>query len=228
MATDAPRNFTFTARLDCHYLLEAPEEPAPGSLLVVALHSFGSNPEEMLQLTAGLVGPGHVIASIQGPNQFYLSEKAENVGYGWATNRDTTSSVRLHHEMVQYVLNHAGRETDIPASRRVLVGFSQPVALNYRFAATYPDQVRGVIGLCGGVPGDWETAPYKPVAASILHISRSGDIYYPRATAERFPDRLRLRAADVEFHMLEGPHRFPSKAAPIAQEWLKRLALPRA
>jgi predicted esterase len=224
MSTGAPRNCTFTARLDCHYLLEAPEQPAPGTLLLVTMHGFGGNPEEMLRLTEALAGPGHVIASIQGPNQFYLSEKADNVGYGWGTGRDTASSVRLHHEIVQYVLNHAGRETGIPPSHRVLVGFSQPVGLNYRFAATFPEQVRGVIGLCGGVPGDWENGAYWPVTASILHIARSSDVYYPAATAERFPERLRQRARDVEFHMLEGPHRFPSKAAPIAQEWLARLA----
>ena len=38
---------------------------------------------------------------------------------------------------------------------RILVGFSQSVSLNYRFAATCPDAVRGVIagvGLAGDAP----------------------------------------------------------------------------
>ena len=35
-------------------------------------------------------------------------------------------------------------------------------------------------------------------------------------------DRLRLRAADVEFHMLDGGHRFPSQARLIADAWTAR------
>ena len=224
MGFDTPRNCTFTARLDCHYLLDTPEETDSKTLLVVALHGFGSNPEEMLRLTANLVGARHVVASVEGPNQFYLGETMDAVGYGWGTNRNTGSSVRLHHDMVQHVLNHAGRECGIPPERRVLVGFSQPVSLNYRFAATCPGKVRGVIGLCGGVPGNWEDGPFRQVTASVLHIARSADQYYPRAAALSIPERLRLRGADVEFHMLDGPHRFPSQAAPEVGRWLGRLA----
>ncbi len=223
MSLDAPRNCTFTAPLDCHYLLHTPEEISDATLLVLALHGFAGTPAEMLRLTANLVGEHHVIASVQAPNQFYLSLKKSDVGYGWGTNRQTESSIRLHHEMVQHVLNQAGRECGIPCQRRVLVGFSQPVALNYRFAATCPESVGGVIGLCGGVPGNWEQGPFQPVQARLLHIARSEDEYYPREVAAKFSGRLRLRAADVEFHMIDGPHRFPSKAAPIVSRWLDAL-----
>jgi len=103
------------------------------------------------------------------------------------------------------------------------LGFSQPVGLNYRFAATHPDVVRGVIGVCGGVPRDWQDPKYKPVSAALLHISRDADEFYPVASANTFADRLRERAADVEFHMIPGTHRFPSQAAKIIRPWLKRV-----
>ena len=224
MSLDAPRNCTFTARLDCQYLLHTPEETGPRTLLLAALHGFGGTAEEMLRLTGILAGEGHVIASLQGPNQFFLPAKKDDAGYGWGACRQHDSSVRLHHEMVSYVLNQAGRECGIPPARRVLVGFSQSVALNYRFAATCPAAVGGVIGLCGGVPGNWEAGPFGKVAAAVLHIARDRDEYYPREVARGFPERLRLRAPEVEFHMIDGPHRFPSKAAPIVTRWLDRLA----
>lgn len=226
MGSDLALHNTFTARLDCHYLLRKPEIVGPQTLLAVTLHGFGSNPEEMLTLTGNLLGGTHVLAAIEGPNQFFLSEKTGRVGYGWGANRHTESSIRLHHDMVQHVLNHAGRECDIPPSRRILVGFSQPVALNYRFAATCPAAVRGVIAICGGVPGNWESGPFQKVSASLLHIARKTDEYYPAEQARGFADRLRLRAADVEFHMMEGGHRFPSKAQPIVEKWLARLLPP--
>lgn len=215
---------TFTARLDCRYLLYAPQTMSDRTSLVVTLHGFSANPEVMLRLTALMVGTDQVIAAIEGPNQFYLSQTSNEVGYGWATHKHSESSVRLHHDMVLHVLNDAGREYGIPPGRRILAGFSQPVGMNYRFAATHPDEIRGVIGICGGVPRNWEEGPYQQVSAALLHIARREDEFYKPEVTERYAERLRLRAADVEFHMLEGGHRIPSKARPIVDRWLERIA----
>lgn len=220
---DAVRQCTFSARLDCHYLLRVPDPRESQDLLVLALHGFGATPEAMLRLTAPMFGARAVVASLQGPNQFFLDAKSTEVGYGWNTNRHAASSIRLHHEMVQHVLNEAGREYGIPAERRLLAGFSQPVALNYRFAATFPEAVRGVVAICGGLPGDWETAPYRPVEASVLHIARRQDEYYPPAVTEQYAARLRARASDVEFHLIEGSHRIPSDGRILVEGWLKRV-----
>jgi predicted esterase len=220
---DAVRNCTFSARLDCYYLLRLPEIIDSQTLLVVTLHGFGQSPEMMLPLTEKMFGPRHAIASIQGPNQFFLDTKNGQVGYCWITNRHAAASIRLHHEMVQHVLNEAGREYGIPPERRILVGFSQPVALNYRFVATSPGSVRGVVAVCGGIPGDWESGTYQPVTAAVLHIARRQDEYYPPAMTEQYPDRLRLRVMDLEFHLLEGGHHFPSKGNEIVDGWLGRI-----
>ena len=217
------RHGSFTARLDCRYQLYAPASITGRTLLAATLHGFGSNPEAMLRLTGSLLGPPHVVAAIEAPNQFYVALNSNEVGYGWATHKHSDSSVRLHHDMVLHVLNEAGREYGIPAGRRILVGFSQPVGMNYRFAATHPGEVRGVIGLCGGVPRNWEDGPYRTVTAALLHVARREDEFYKPEVTERFAARLRLRASDVEFHMLEGGHRFPSKARPIVERWLERI-----
>jgi predicted esterase len=112
---------------------------------------------------------------------------------------------------------------NIPAARCLLAGFSQPVGLNYRFAATWPDEVRAVVGLCGGVPRDWDDPKYRDVTAAIMHISRQEDEFYPPEMSAQFGERLRQRARDVEFHLLPGGHRFPSKARHIVQPWMSRV-----
>jgi len=223
MTIENVRHCTFTARLDCRYLLYPPATVNERTLLVATLHGFSANPDVMLRLTANMMGPQHVMAAIEGPNQFYLAQNSNDVGYGWATHKHSDSSVRLHHDMLLHVFNEAGREYGIPPSRRLLVGFSQPVGMNYRFAATHPDEIRGVIGICGGVPRNWDEGPYRRVTAALLHIARREDEFYKPEVTERYAARLRLRAADVEFHMLEGGHRFPSKAKPIVDAWLERV-----
>ncbi len=219
---DAVRHCTFSARLDCHYLLRVPEAVDSRTLLVVALHGFGQDPAGMLQLTAKAFGGGHAIAALEGPNQFFLPGKGLKTGYGWASGRHAASGIRLHHEMVQHVLSAAGGEYGIPPERRVLAGFSQPVSFNYRLAATCPGAVRGVVGICGGLPGDWENGPYVQVKAAVLHIAGREDEYYPPTATEQYAERLRLRCQDVEFHLLDGGHRFPSKAEEIIERWLER------
>jgi predicted esterase len=213
----------FTAPLDCHYLLYVPPVVDNSTVLILTLHGFGSSPEVMLQLTGNLVGVRHAIASIEAPSSFFLSTKTGDVGHSWVTSKHSASGIRLHHEMLLHVLEETGRRTGIPPERRMLMGFSQPVGLNYRFAATHPGAIRGVIGICGGVPKNWEEGPYQKVSAALLHIARREDEFYSPETTSLYPDRLRLRADDVEFHMLEGGHRMPSKAGPIVERWMARV-----
>jgi hypothetical protein len=125
----------FSAQLGCRYLLDVPTNIGARTVLVAALHGFSQNPEDMLSLTRHMVGPHHAIAAIEGPYGFFLGVGSDKVGYGWITSRRPAESIRLHHEMVLHVLEEAGGELAIPAERRVLLGFSQPVSLNYRFAA---------------------------------------------------------------------------------------------
>ena len=81
----------------------------------------------------------------------------------------------------------------------------------------------GILGICGGVPRDWQEDKYKPLQAAVLHISRDQDEFYPVELVTTFPEKLRRHASDVEFHLLEGPHRFPSKAGAIVRGWMGRV-----
>jgi predicted esterase len=214
---------TFPARLNCRYLLQAPDNPGPRMALVAALHGFSQNPEEMLELTSRLVGPDHAIAAMEGPYGFFVGKGTDRVGYGWITSRRPADSIRLHQEMVHHVLTEAGAKLGIPPERRVLLGFSQSVSLNYRYAAAHPESLRGVAAFCGALPGDWDDAHPERLRPAVLHIARSEDPFYPIERTEHYERRLRLRGEDVEFHLLPGEHRFPSSAGPIWETWLKRI-----
>jgi predicted esterase len=214
---------TFEARLECRYLVHVPERVDRNSLLILTLHGYSSNPEAMLRLTLGLVGEEHVVAALEGPNQQYVNQQYMVAGYNWGIGAHWGSAVRLHHEMVLKTLGELRQRFQLGKDRCLLMGFSQPVGLNYRFAGTHPGEVAGILGICGGVPRDWEEDKYRPLEAAVLHISRDQDEFYPVEVVEKFPERLRRHAADVEFHMLEGPHRFPSKAGGIVRGWMDRV-----
>lgn len=218
---------TFSTQLDCRYLLHTPESLGQDSLLVLTLHGYGSNPEDQLRLTKLLLGERHVIASLQAPNQHYANAgmpHAQSVaGYNWGIRPHWEASVRLHHAMVRQAFGELRSRFQLGPERCLLVGFSQPVGMNYRLVGTYPGEVAGVIGICGGVPRDWQEDKYQPVTAALLHISRDEDEFYPTAVVTKFPEQLRRHAADVEFHLLPGQHRFPSKADKVVRPWIARV-----
>jgi len=214
---------SFSARLDCHYLLRAPDHVDERTPLVVTLHGFGENPEGMLKRTARLFETSPVIAALQGPYQFFLSANVREVGYGWITNRRPSESIRLHRDMVLYVLDEVGGQFGIPPGRRLLAGFSQSVALNYRFASMCPDAVRSVVAICGGLPGDWDNGAYAPIRASVLHIAARQDQYYPLSVTESYPESLRRHASDVEFHLIDGGHSIPANGNVLVTPWLRRI-----
>jgi len=216
---------TFPVRLDSRYLLHVPERVDDGSVLVLTLHGYGANPESMLRLTAGLIGDGEPLAALQAPNEHYQSAPGASAAaaYNWGIRDHWQAAVRLHHEIVLGALEVLGERFRIPPGRCLLMGFSQSVGLNYRFAGTYPGRVGGLMGICGGVPRDWEEEKYSNVGAPILHISRDQDEFYPVDVTAQFAERLRKHADDVEHHVLPGGHRFPSKAHVIARPWMARV-----
>jgi predicted esterase len=219
-----PEVHTFTTQLDCQYLLHVPDPAEAVDVLVLALHGYGMTPESMLRLTVGLVGERFPVAALQAPFQHYqaLRGASSTAAYNWGIRDHWASGVRLHHDMVQKSLVSLGARFGLSAERCLLAGFSQPVGLNYRFVGTHPASVGGVLGLCGGVPRDWEDSKYLEVRAPILHISRDQDEFYPNELVKDFPRRLAAHASDVEFHLIPGQHRFPSKGAAIVRPWLAR------
>jgi predicted esterase len=219
-----------TVPFNAEYLLHEPTSVDDRTLLVLTLHGYGSNPEAMLRMSETALGADAIIASLRAPNQHYLSSgplgtpmPGSAIGYNWGTTAHAALNIKLHHEIVRTISKELRERFQVPARHVVLMGFSQPVGLNYRFIGTHPEEAGGVIAMCGGVPKDWEEDKYGRVEAPILHIARAEDEFFPEAVASGFPERLRAHAANLEFHMLPGKHRFPSKAGGLIREFTNRI-----
>ena len=168
---------------------------------------------------------GFALVSLQGPHQ-HMKEPKEpggplRFGFGWLTNFRPEESVAVHHRgLLQLIdsLTHEG----IADSRHVfLLGFSQSCALNYRFAFSYPNHLRGVIGICGGVPGDWETSQlYEQTNSAVFHLSGARDEFYPPARTANYAAQLRERAKEVEFRSYEAGHEIVQPMREDVREWL--------
>ena len=171
------------------------------------------------------------IASLQGPYQFShplgverfaVSAGGESkVGFCWATPWKNAESIALHHCNLLKLIETVSNEVPVDRSYIFLMGFSQPVSLNYRFAFSHPDMVRGIVAVCGGIPGNWADGEYHGSKTDVLHIATEQDRFYPLERARTFEPMLAGRAAKVEFSVYKGGHKFPLRAIPHIAQWLK-------
>ena len=213
-----------TAEIKLYYdVLAAKSRPAP---LLIALHGYGASKWHALREAQAIAPPGFAIASLQGPHQ-HLREPKEpggplRFGFGWLTSFRPEESVAIHHRAVLELIDSLSKEGVADRKRVFLLGFSQSCALNYRFAFTYPDAIRGVIGICGGLPGDWETSElYKQTDAAIFHLSGEHDEYYPPARVAPYEAQLRERASFVEVKSYDAGHEIVQPMRDDIRMWLQ-------
>lgn len=178
-------DLTQKAEINLYYDLWVPDELADAAPLLIAVHGYGAHKRYMLR-EARLVAPDNfVIASIQAPHPHFRSTPdGYRVGYGWLSDQKSEEYVRLHHKFVLDVIAKLASDGLIDERRIYIYGFSQACALDFRFAFTYPEVLAGVIGVCGGIPGDLETSEiYRPFDAKTFYLYGDDDEFY---TQEQF------------------------------------------
>jgi phospholipase/carboxylesterase len=218
---------SLSASIRLYYDLSVPDaRPAP---VLIALHGYGASKRQMMREAKQMAPEGFAIVSLQGFHQ-HMKEPKEPGGplrfaFGWLTNFRPEESIAIHQQAMLDLIEALGNDGVIDRKRVFLLGFSQSCALNYRFAFTHPDVLRGVIGICGGLPGDWETSPaYRATKASVLHLAGARDEFYSPERVGDYRERLQLRAADVEFRSYDAEHEIVADMRLDVNEWLKELA----
>lgn len=207
------------------YLVPRDETRRAGPLLI-ALHGYGASKRQMMREARAIAPSGFVIASIQGFHQHIRDPKEQGgplrFGFGWVTNFYPEESVALHHEAINNVMDTLIEEGICDPERLFLLGFSQTCALNFRYAFTYPDRLRGVVGICGGLPGDWATSErYRKTSASVLYLSGTRDEFYTPERVADYGQRLRMRATDVEEKAYDAGHEIVPAMREDVREWLQ-------
>jgi len=194
--------------------------------LLIALHGYGANKLQMMREAQQMAPDDFAIASLQGFHQHIKEPRKEGgplrFGFGWLTNFRSEESVAVHHQAVLDLIDTLSNEGIADPARVFLLGFSQSCALNYRFAFTHPERLRGVIGICGGIPGDWDTSTtYRSGDIDVLHLAGTRDEFYPPERVTDYVSQLKKRARSVVFKSYDAPHDFVPEMRPDVVQWLR-------
>src|SRR5438105_14170839 len=219
-----PIERTLNAQINLYYdVIAPPSQPAP---LLIALHGYGASKWHAMREAKMIAPEGFALAALQGPHQHLREPKEKGgplrFGFGWLTNYRAEESVVIHHRAMIEMIAALTNEGVIDSKQIFLLGFSQSCALNYRFAFTHPNILRGIIGICGGLPGDWETRElYQPTDAAVFHLAGERDEYYPPARVENYAAQLRTRAQNVEFRSYDAGHEISPAMRKDIRAWLR-------
>ena len=219
---------TLQARINLYYDFQpALKSPAP---LLIALHGYGAFKEQMMREAQQMAPDGFAIASLQGFHQ-HIKEPRQpggplRYGFGWLTSYRSEESVAVHHQALIDLIDKLAGEGVADPSLVFLLGFSQSCALNYRFAFTHPERLRGVVGICGGLPGDWETSPiYREASIDVFHLTGTEDEFYPPSRVADYEKHLGTRARTVASKSYRAAHEIVPEMRSDVKQWLAQHAL---
>jgi len=214
-------------QINLYYDVYAPAGIRPKMPLLICLHGYEGNKESMMAKARAINSSDFIIASVQAPNSFFVrngeSPERPRIGFGWMMQYKAEETIRLHHQTLSSIIQAVQAEFEIDLQRIFLLAFSQSVSLNYRFAFTNPDVVRGVVGVCGGIPGDWnnpDNGKYHSSRTDVLIIAGQDDEFYQIERARTFKEAMAQRAGQVDFYSFPVGHVFPSDALPLINGWL--------
>lgn len=211
-----------TAEIKLYYDIFVPETAKKNAPLLVAVHGYGAHKRYMMR-EAGLIAPkDFVIVSIQAPYQHYRrTDSGYKVGFGWLTDYKSDESIAMHQKFVLDVIENLAQKNLINKNRVYLFGFSQACALNFRFAFARPDAVRGVIGVCGGIPSDLETnEAYKKLTADVLYLYGDTDEFYPLEKFQEFERKLKDVLPNFQSKHYSAKHEITDEMRGDMKNWL--------
>lgn len=213
-----------------YYDLYVPEGASPKPLLI-ALHGYGGDKSSMMKLVRRINDRDYAIAALQGPHQHLVIPSADaearrqgpGYGFGWVTNFKPEESVALHHRAINQLIDALTGDGTADPRNIFLLGFSQACGINFRYAFTHPQRLRGVVAICGGIPGDWAVeGKYQSGALDVLYLGALQDEYYAPERIRQNAAALETRARSVRLEFYDTKHEVPRDSYPLIDEWLRQ------
>jgi phospholipase/carboxylesterase len=136
--------------MNLHYLIQEPKTIKDQNPLLILLHGYGSNEEDLFSFATELPDDSYVI-SVRAPYDL------QPYGHAWyaihfdADENKFSDNVQAKQsvELIAGFIDEIVKQYPIDAKNVTLIGFSQGAILSYATALTFPEKVTKVVALSG-------------------------------------------------------------------------------
>lgn len=220
-------DLSIKSEINLYYDLYVPPDAKENAPLLIAVHGYGAHKHYMMR-EAKLVAPENfVIVSIQAPHQHFRKTDNGNykIGFGWLTDFKPEESVELHQNFIKRVVENLVENSVVSENEIHLFGFSQACALNFRYAFTFPETLKSVVGICGGIPGDLvENENYKTLSAETFYLYSTDDEFYSLEKYSNYIKKLKPRVPHLCTKKYIAKHEITDEMREDVRNWLVKNA----
>ena len=212
--------------MNLHYLVQEPKTIKDQNPLLILLHGYGSNEEDLFSFAPELPDDSYVI-SVRAPYDL------QPYGHAWyaihfdADENKFSDNVQAKQsvEIIASFIDEIVKQYLIDTENVTLIGFSQGAILSYATALTYPEKISKVVALSGYF--NQEILPEIIDTKAISHLKffvshGSVDQVIPVDWARKAKPALENLGLEVEYQEYPIGHGVSPKNFYDFKNWLQR------
>ena len=212
--------------MNLHYLVQEPKTIKDQNPLLILLHGYGSNEEDLFSFAPELPDDSYVI-SVRAPYDL------QPYGHAWyaihfdADENKFSDNVQAKQsvEIISSFIDEIVKQYPIDTNNVTLIGFSQGAILSYATALTYPEKISKVVTLSGYF--NQEILPEVIDTKAISHLKffvshGSVDQVIPVEWARKAKPALENLGLEVEYQEYPIGHGVSPKNFYDFKNWLQR------
>ena len=214
------------------YVTVVPDDYTPDSSypLVIMLHGFGANMQDLAGLAPAISADGYVYACPNAPIPFQLGPG--QTGFGWSTPRgggtaeETANSEKLLGDFFDTVF----QQFNVSPGNAILMGFSQGGGMTYRCGLGRADKFAGLAALSATLPDEDDLAARLPAERTQPIFIAHGlfDQMVSEDTAQSAKSFLESNGYTPEFHTYNMGHEISGEELGDLVPWVARVLSPQA
>ena len=145
-----------------HHLVREPKLKLEKNPLLLLLHGYGSNEEDLFSFSTELPDEYYVVSARAPFDMMYGSYAWYAINFDADENKfSDIEQAQQSRELIAHFIDELIANYAIDADNVTLIGFSQGCILSYAIAVSYPEKVQRVIAMSGYFNADIATQDYK-------------------------------------------------------------------
>lgn len=185
------------------YLIREPKIKKEKNPLLLLLHGYGSNEEDLFSFAPELPDEYYVVSARAPYNLQPYGHAWYAINFDEDENKFSDNDQAIEsRDVIARLINELISELPIDFQDVTLIGFSQGTILSYAVALSYPEKIKNVVALSGYLNPDLLASGYEKKDFSHLKIFASHgtvDQVIPVEWARKAPDLLKKLGIDVTY-----------------------------